>query len=352
MGHRAGTVAITIGGLAAGLAACLGGAPVSAASAARGGDPLFARQWALSDPAALGAPAAWSQSRGAGVVVAVVDGGAQPDHPDLSGRLWTNPGEIPGNGVDDDANGYVDDVNGANVLTGDGDIRDRDGHGTHVAGIIAARAGNGRGGAGIAPAARVMVVKVFDRADGATTGGLAAGIRYAVGAGARILNVSLNGDRETAELADAVRHAGARGATIVASAGNHGRDIDALPSYPAASADAAVLTVTAGDRRGALLALGNRGARSVDLAAPGESILSTTIGSRYERRHGTSMAAPLVAGSLALLAAARPDLGQPALRDALLQGAARRRLAGAPRLDVAAAMHRVLPGARWRSRRR
>jgi subtilisin family serine protease len=119
---------------------------------AAGGDPLLKDQWALNDPS-LGAPAAWSQSLGDGVVVAVLDSGVQLDHPDLAGNLWTNLGERPGNGIDDDRNGFVDDVHGANLLTHDGDVGDDRGHGTHVAGIVAAIAGNGVGGSGLAPRA-------------------------------------------------------------------------------------------------------------------------------------------------------------------------------------------------------
>ena len=328
--------------------AAAGAAPAHAAP-----DPLLAEQWALSDARAIGAPEAWTQSHGDGAVVAVLDSGVQVDHPDLAANLWTNPGEVPGNGKDDDANGYVDDVYGANMFSNDGSVSDDEGHGTHVAGIVAARAGNGAGGSGLAPNARIMAVKVLDSTRSGNSSLLARGIRYAVDEGAQILNVSINGDATSADLTAALRYAGDKGATVVASAGNNSRNLDLLPSYPASSAERSVLSVTASDEAGSLLAFANRGPSSVDLAAPGEAILSTARRSGYESRSGTSMAAPYVAGALALLSAARPDLPQAALRSALLASAPTRSgLAGqlgAGGLDVGAAMHAVLPGDMWRA---
>ena len=292
-----------------------------------------------------------TQSTGDGVVVAVLDSGVQFDHPDLAANLWSNPGEIAGNGVDDDRNGFVDDVHGANIITPGASATDDEGHGTHVAGILAARSGNGEGGSGIAPAARIMSVKVLDANRAGNSTLLARGIRYAVDEGASILNVSLNGDGTSPDLDDALRYASDKGATIVTSAGNNSRDIDVRPSYPASSTVPAVLTVTATERDGGLLSIANRGLNAVDIAAPGATILSTGRGSRYELRQGTSMAAPFVAGSLALLAAARPDLPQSALRDALVKSARSSGplagLLGSGSLDVGAAMHRVRPGAMW-----
>jgi len=324
-----------------------------AATAQAATDPLLEDQWALTDPAATGAQEAWTQSRGDGVLVAILDSGVQLDHPELASRLWRNPGEIPADGIDDDRNGFPDDVNGANIIANNGNVDDDEGHGTHVAGIVAASAGNGTGGSGIAPGARIMAVKVLDANRAGNSSLLARGIRYAVDAGARILNISLNGDGTSPDLDEALRYAGDRGATIVTSAGNNARDLDLMPSYPASSPVPAVLNVTASEQDGGLLGLANRGLRSVDLAAPGASILSTARGAGYERRAGTSMAAPFVAGSLALLAAARPDLSQPALRDALLQSAPKpgllAGLLGSGSLDVGAAMHRVLPGGMWRT---
>jgi subtilisin family serine protease len=319
-------------------------APVSAAP-----DPLLPDQWAFGASDPIGARQAWSTSRGAGVVVAVIDSGVQIDHPDLAGAVWTNRAELA-NGIDDDANGFVDDLHGANMLDGSGDVTDRDGHGTHIAGIIAARSANGIGVSGIAPQAQLMPIKVVRPDTGlVSTSALARGIRYAVTQGARIISVSTNGDASSPEVADAVAFAEQQGATIVASAGNNGRDTDAQPSYPASLPSPALLSVTAATPGGALLNGTNYGAASVDLAAPGETIMSTLPGSTYGMESGTSMATPFVAGALALLAAAHPDLSQAQLREALLAGAARTPALtgriGAGMLDVGAAMRRLGAGA-------
>lgn len=334
--------------LAAIVAALALGACTASAQAAT--DPLLDEQWGLTN-LATGAPEAWTQSHGEGVVVAVLDSGVQLDHPDLAKSLWHNDGEIAGNGIDDDRNGYVDDVYGANIKALNGDVEDDNGHGTHVAGIVAAQAGNGTGGSGIAPGAKIMSVKVLDANRAGDSSQLAKGIRYAIGEGAKILNVSINGDGTSPDLDDALKYASQQGVTVVASAGNQSRDIDLAPSYPASSTEPSVLTVTAIQTTGSLLSIANRGLRSVDLAAPGGNILSTARGSGYELRDGTSMAAPFVAGSLALLAAARPDLSQSALRAALVQSAPRPKLLagllGSGALNVAAALHSVLPGDMW-----
>jgi subtilisin family serine protease len=334
---------------------CVGAAIAFAipAGAAASPDPLLDEQWALYEPSAIGAQEAWTQSTGAGVVVAVLDTGVQLNHPDLAGAIWTNPGEIPGNGIDDDHDGIVDDVHGANMFDLSNNVNDDNGHGTHVAGIIAARQGNGIGGSGIAPNAQIMPVKVLDSNMAGNTDTLAAGIRYAVDRGAKILNVSVNADAPTDAVTNAVRYAGEHGAIIVASAGNDGRNIDQQPSYPASLTDPAVFSVAADTEEGVLWQLSNTGLTSVDIAAPGEHIASTAIGSAYQSRTGTSAAAPFVAGSLALLSSVRPDLPMSTLRDAIADSAKRTTLLssllGGGRLDVGAAMHRVLAGRVWRT---
>jgi subtilisin family serine protease len=322
-------------------------APASAAN-----DPLLPSQWALADAAATGAQEAWTQTDGAGVVVAVLDTGVQLNHPDLAQSIWTNPGELAGNGRDDDNNGIVDDVHGANMFDASNNVNDDHGHGTHIAGIIAARQNNGIGGSGIAPGAKIMPVKVLDANMAGNTDALAAGIRYAVDRGAKIINVSINTDAPTDTVKSAVRYAGERGAIVVASAGNNGRNIDVSPSYPASLADPAVLAVAAQAQDGLLWQLSNSGPQSVDVAAPGARIIATATGSQYQSRSGTSAAAPFVAGSLALLSAARPDLPMSTLRQVITETTKRTgllsSLVGSGRLDVAAAMHRIL-GAQWRT---
>ncbi len=346
--HRA----LSAGAVAAAAAAAL----AAPAAASPGRDPLLGRQWALAGDGLLGAPAAWRESTGDGALVAVLDTGADLAHPDLRGALWTNPGEIPGNGVDDDHDGYVDDVHGVDVIGSDGEPADDEGHGTHVAGIIAARAGNGRGGAGLAPSARLMIVKVLDAHRRGTTAQLAAGIRYAVAHGARILNLSVNGDVPSPAVLAAIRAAEAAGAVVVASAGNDARDTDLRPSYPAGYPEPGVLGVAATGADGELAPFSNRGAGTVDVAAPGINILSTARGGGYELRSGTSMAAPFVSATLALMESARPDLGVPELARELL-GSARRPagvagLLAAGTLDAAAALRTAVGSVRWRSSQR
>ena len=326
---------------------------LSPAAAAAAPDPMLAQQWALANPATVGAAEAWTQSNGAGVLVAVLDTGVQLDHPDLAGAIWTNTAEVAGNGRDDDADGFVDDVHGANMLDSSASVGDDNGHGTHVAGIIAARQGNGIGGSGIAPGATILPVKVLDANMAGSTDALARGIRYAVDRGAKIINTSVNGDTATASIRAAVVYAGEHGAIIVASAGNNGRNIDLLPSYVASLTDPAIITVGALGPDGHLWNASNTGLLSVDLAAPGEKIVSTGSGSSYQARTGTSAAAPFVAGSLALLAAARPGLSMAVLRSAILDTTRRddflATLLGGGRLDVGAAMHAVVPGAMWKA---
>ena len=336
------------------LAVCLAmGFAVPAANAAAASDPLLSQQWALNDPSAIGAEEAWTQSSGAGVLVAVLDTGIQLDHPDLAANVWTNPGEVAGNGRDDDNDGIVDDVHGANMFDFSANVNDDNGHGTHVAGIVAARRGNGIGGSGVAPDAKILPVKVLDSNMSGNTDTLAAGIRYAVDRGAKILNVSVNTDSPTDTVTAAVRYAGEHGAIIVASAGNNGRNIDLVPSYPASLTDPAVFAIGAEDEDGLLWQLSNTGKLSVDLAAPGEHIASTATGSTYQSRTGTSAAAPFVSGSLALLAAARPDLPMSVLK-AVIAGTTRHTslldsVLGGGRLDVGAAMHKALTGRPWRT---
>jgi len=321
--------------------------------AAQDNDPLFDQQWALAQSDSLDAQDAWIQSQGAGVVVAVVDTGVDQTHPDLAGSLWTNPGEIPGNGIDDDRDGFVDDVHGADFINNDGNPQDDEGHGTHVAGIIAAAANNAIGGAGLAPQAKIMAVKVLDSNLAGTAAGLAQGIQYAVTHGAKIINASVNGDGQSQALENAIQQARAAGVILVASAGNDSRNLDSQPSYPAAYPDDNIVSVAASTQSGAMASFSNYGQSSVDLAAPGDQIVSTAKGGDYEIRSGTSMAAPFTAATLALMASARPELSGTALRAALFAGtkhpASLNGLVADGELDPIGALHQVIPATAWRT---
>jgi subtilisin family serine protease len=296
----------------------------SLAHAAR--DPLQDEQWAVEPQSVMNLPGAWELSQGAGVTVAIVDTGVKIDHPDLAPNIWTNFGEIPGNGVDDDHNGYVDDVHGVDLTTkaAGQDLSDGNSHGTHVAGIVAAAA-NGKGVVGVAPRAKIMVVKVMNADGVGTTGAVAEGIRYAAANGARVINVSIQGDDPDQRVNDAVAAAGAANALVVVSAGNSGRDIDAKPSYPAAIPAPNLIGVaaTAPEDGKSLDPQSNYGRLNVQLAAPGEQILSTGNDGSYVFKSGTSMASPMVAGVAALMASVNPNLSAADLRGLLLQHATR-----------------------------
>jgi subtilisin family serine protease len=321
-------------------------APAARAAPRAEPDPRQGEQWAFSSDSVLDVPSAWELSQGAGVTVAVVDSGARLDHPDLAPNIWTNFDEVPGNGIDDDHNGFVDDVHGVDLTTAapQQDLSDGNGHGTHVAGIIAAAA-NGRGVVGVAPKARIMTVKVLDAAGQGTTAGVEAGIRYAVANGARIINLSLAGDSPDPRVDAAIAYAAQANVLVVAAAGNEGRDIDVQPTYPAAIVAPNLISVaaTTPDNGRDIASFSNYGQLAVQVAAPGDGILSTSNTGDYVQESGTSMAAPMVSGVAALMASANPRLGAADLRALLLQSAVR-----SP-LHVAAgyvdALHSVLAAA-------
>jgi subtilisin family serine protease len=170
-------------------------------------DPRFAQQWQLSHDGVMGAERAWGLGRGGPITVAIVDSGVDMTHPDLVANLWTNPGEVPGNGVDDDGDGHVDDTHGWDVIGNDADPSDDNGHGTSIAGVVAARGDNGIGVAGVAWRARIMPVKVVDASASAPSAAIADGIRYAGAHGADIVLLALAGSDPGAYLQDAVRTA-------------------------------------------------------------------------------------------------------------------------------------------------
>lgn len=300
-----------------------------ARAAQQAADPRQAEQWAFADKSVLDLPRAWSLTRGQGVTVAIIDTGARLEHPDLAPNIWTNFGETPGNGVDDDNNGYIDDVHGIDLSSKrpGQDLDDGNGHGTHVAGIVAAAA-NGRGVVGVAPQVKLMIIKALDAKGSGTSGSTAEGIRYAAANGARVVNVSLGGDGGDANVDAAVQAAAAANVLIVAAAGNDGRNIDQRPSYPASIAAPNLLAVASTDPDGGrdLSEFSNYGALTVQVAAPGGNILSTTNDGAYGVKSGTSMATPMVSGVAALAASVNPRLNASDLRALMTRGATKSRL--------------------------
>lgn len=274
-------------------------------------DTHYAQLWGLP---AIGAPSAWDVTQGSNsVVVAVVDTGIQATHPDLDANVWTNPGETS-NGLDDDGNGLVDDLRGWDFDDGDADPADGVGHGTHVSGTIGAEGDNGLGVVGVNWRVRVMPLRVGNQ----TLSGVAIeqAFRYACAEGARIVNGSFGSTVYDPLIHDAI--ADCPGTLFVFAAGNAANNNDSSPRYPCNDSSANVVCVAASDDGDAPAAFSNYGATNVDLAAPGVDILSTIPPGLYDWYHGTSMAAPHVAGAAALVRAARPGLSTAELKSSLL----------------------------------
>ncbi|MCP5153064.1 MAG: S8 family serine peptidase [Ectothiorhodospiraceae bacterium] len=294
----------------------------------------------------IDAVGAWSVTTGAAdVVVGVVDTGIRYTHQDLASRMWVNPGEIAGNGIDDDGNGYVDDVHGINAITGSGNPMDDNDHGTHVAGTIAASAFDAGRHVGVAFGSRVMALKFLSATGSGSTSDAITCIEYALSKGVDILNNSWGGGGYSQALADAISAANDAGVLFVAAAGNSASDNDRTPHYPSSYEFPNVVAVAAIDRNGSLASFSSYGATSVDLAAPGVAILSSTstTDSSYDSFNGTSMATPHVAGVAALLASHRPSAGIDELRNRLLLsvqplGSLTGRVATAGMVDAAAAL--------------
>ncbi|MGE5690781.1 MAG: S8 family serine peptidase [Pseudomonadota bacterium] len=294
-------------------------------------DPQFGSLWGLHNTgqavgyfpgtpdADIDAPEAWDVSTGAGVTVAVVDTGVDLSHPDLAANAWTNQREVPGNRVDDDGNGYVDDVHGWDFYEDDATPQDGHGHGTHVAGTVAAVADNGVGVAGVAPRARLMALRMMGPDGVGSTADAVEALLYAAANGAVVANASFGDTEDSQALRDAVAVADADGMLVVAAAGNDGSDNDVDPRYPAAIDAPNLVAVAATDNGDDLAWFSNVGAASVDLGAPGASILSTWPGGRYQWLDGTSMAAPHVSGAAALAKAAFPAATAVGLKALLLR---------------------------------
>ena len=276
------------------------------------------------------APAAWDRSTGsAQVVVAIIDTGIRYTHEDIAANMWHNPGEIPGNGVDDDANGYVDDYYGYNFANNNSNPIDDYNHGTHVAGTIGGVGNNSKGVVGVNWNVRLMAVKLHDAAGNATAANAALCFQYVTmmknrGVNIRVTNNSWGGPPEAAAydqvLKDAIDATGNAGILNVFAAGNDNRNIETTPSYPASYDSPSILSVASSTSTDARSSFSNWGAVSVDLAAPGSNILSSVNSgdSSYANFSGTSMASPHTAGAAALLAAYRPSLSVASLKAALM----------------------------------
>ncbi len=290
-------------------------------------DPSYSSLWGLhnigqtggTQDADIDAPEAWDTNTGSSsVIVAVIDSGVDYNHPDLAANMWTNTGEIAGNSIDDDGNGYVDDIYGYDFVSNDGDPMDDNSHGTHVAGTIAAVGNNGVGVVGVAWNAQIMAVKFLNAAGSGFTSDAVSSVLYAANNGAAIMNNSWGGGGYSQALQDAITTANSTNSLFVAAAGNNGLDNDIFPNYPSNYSGPHIIAVAATDDSDAIAFFSNYGATTVHLGAPGVSIFSTEPGNTYGNKSGTSMASPHVAGAAAVILAANPSMTNVQIKDQIL----------------------------------
>jgi large repetitive protein len=296
-------------------------------------DARFGELWGMHNTGQTGgtadadidAPTAWAISTGSPTVkVAVIDTGISYTHPDLAGNIWSNIGETNGNGIDDDGNGYVDDVRGWNFVNDSPNANDDQYHGTHCAGTIGARGNDADGVVGVSWQVSLIPLKFLSSSGSGVTSDAIAAIRYATRMGCHITSNSWGGGGYSSLLKQAIDAGGAAGVICVAAAGNDSSNIDLEPTYPAAYDSPAIVSVAASTADDGLSNFSNYGKTSVDLAAPGSNILSTAPGGGWQRLSGTSMATPHVAGALALLKAVAPSLTVAQQKDKLLQSVDRK----------------------------
>ncbi len=265
----------------------------------------------------IDAPEAWNILTGdANFIIAVIDSGVQWNHPDLDANIWSNTDEIPGNGIDDDGNGYIDDVRGWDFYDNDNDPMDLEGHGTHVAGTIAAEGNNNQGVVGVLWDAQIMPIR-FLGPNGGFTSDAVLSVNYAVANGATISNNSWGGGGFSTTLFNAIANARANDHLFVAAAGNSNVNTDASPHYPSSYNLDNIISVAATTNRDARASFSNYGATSVDIGAPGQDIASTYINNGYVWNSGTSMASPHVAGVAAAVRIQNPSWTYAQVRDRL-----------------------------------
>ena len=296
-------------------------------------DPLIGKVWSFLDAKQNGisvnsAYKLYGTTNTTPVIVAVVDTGVDIHHEDLKNNIWENTKEIPNNGIDDDGNGYVDDVNGINTLVRDAngkatvDVTDTYSHGTHVSGTIAASQNNGIGIAGIASNVKIMPIRTVPNSGDETDIDVAEAFVYAARNGARIINCSfgksVNEGRQL--IPDTLKYIGDKfGVLVIVAAGNDSDDIDVNPTYPASYTNDNLLIVASTTNTGKMSSFSNFGKINVDVAAPGSNVYSTVPGNKYESMSGTSMATPTTVGVAAEILSHNPDLTAAQLKDILIK---------------------------------
>ncbi len=290
-------------------------------------DPAIHKKWGLAKSNALDA---WQLTTGSrDIIVAIVDTGIDVNHPDLKNNLWRNPGESgkdsqgrdkATNGIDDDKNGYIDDVHGWNFVNKNHDLKDNHGHGTHIAGIVGAEGGNNYGVTGVAPKVSLMILKYFDpnSASDNLTNTIKA-FDYAVAMNAHVINYSGGGLEFSKKEFAAVKRAEQKGILFVAAAGNEHTNSDFNRYYPADYELDNIISVTAINPTLRVLSSSNYGEHTVDIAAPGENIYSTLPDNRFGPMTGTSQATAFVSGVAALLMSHNRDFDAKAVRKYILR---------------------------------
>jgi len=296
--------------------------------------------WGMTGSFGSQASVAWGKDKigSSTVYVGIIDEGYQYNHVDLTANAGVNTGEIPGDGLDNDGNGYIDDIYGWDFDGNNNSVYDGTGddHGTHVAGTIGGVGGNGIGVAGVNWNVKMLSAKFLGAAGGTTANAVKA-VDYFTTLKTRATNPiniiatnnSWGGGGYTQSLFDAIQRANNAGILFVAAAGNSSANIDKRLSYPAAYSNANIISVASITSTGALSSFSNYGAKNVDLGAPGSAIYSTLPGNTYGTYSGTSMAAPHVAGAVALYKSINPSANAAAIKTAILnQGTTTSSLSG------------------------
>ncbi len=290
-------------------------------------DPSFGMLWGLQNTGQSGgtadadidAPEAWEIAIGSrDVVIGIIDSGIDRTHPDLAANMWTNPGEIAENGIDDDGNGFVDDVHGWDFYADDNNPHDENGHGTHCAGTIGAVGGNGIGVAGVNWEVSMVALRFLDALGSGYSSDAIDAVNYARTLGLDLTSNSWGGGGYSSVLEAAIRAAGDVGMFFIAAAGNDNVNNDVSPYYPSSYDLDCIIAVASSDRNDSRSSFSCYGLISVDLAAPGTDIYSTVPNGSYGIKSGTSMATPHVAGAVALIKSVAPMMTIPDLKSLLL----------------------------------